>query len=67
MHHFKNSSSLAHVDHDGECLIIKFQSGKTYRYLDCGQEHLDGLKNAESPGKYFFANVRGKYKHEVME
>jgi KTSC domain len=61
-HEFTNSSSLTHVDYfeDKNTMEIKFASGAVYHYPDCHPSHYEGLKGAESPGKYFHTVIRNK-------
>lgn len=62
-HKITSSASIEHIDYDDatDTLEIKFASGGTYRYDDCPKDHHHGLKNADSAGKYFHANIRNKY------
>jgi hypothetical protein len=55
-----NSSNIAAVEIDGEDLIVTFRSGGTYRYEGAAHHH-DDLVNAESPGRYLHANIKGKH------
>lgn len=69
MHHFKNSSSIASCHHDSEknVLHITFNSGQTHMYHDCSKDIHDALIAADSPGKFFHANIRNAYKSEKVE
>lgn len=40
--------------------------GKTYLYCDVPKEAVDGFAKAESHGNYFHANIRSKYKGELV-
>jgi hypothetical protein len=60
---FPGSSMLdsAGLDAEGH-LIVKFRAGKTYRSAEpVPQAIFDGLGSAESAGKFYNANIRGKY------
>ena len=48
-------------------LEVKFASGKVYQYYDVPQDIFDGMLNAESKGKYFNANIRGKFSYQQIE
>jgi hypothetical protein len=48
-------------------LEIQFESGRIYQYYDVPQEIFDGMLNAESKGKYFNANIRGKFRYQEIE
>lgn len=65
-HHKLKSSSIEHIDyHDkDDTLEIKFTSGATYHYKDCPKAHYDALKECDSAGKYFRANILNQYDHE---
>jgi hypothetical protein len=65
MVHKLKSNSIEHIDkHDKDVLEIKFSSGAVYHYKDCANDHFEGLKNAESAGKYFKQFILNKYDHE---
>src|SRR6266446_3106102 len=55
-----DSSNLEEVSYDKEAkeLQIKF---KTYKYENVSPKRVKGLLNAESHGKYFHSNIKGKY------
>ena len=59
-HHFKNSSSLVHVDYDDDkgTMEICFASGGTYHYPNCDKAHYENLKQAASAGQYFHRAIR---------
>ena len=44
-------------------LDIEFQKSGKYAYHEVPEEVFDNLCNAESPGKFFFSNIKGKFKH----
>ena len=46
---------------DTGVLEIRFKSGGTYSYADVPQEIASGLAEADSPGKYHHANIKGAY------
>jgi hypothetical protein len=56
----KGSSQIAAVGYDSktQTLQIKFQKGGLYSYHPFTQEAYVLLLNAESPGKFFHANIR---------
>jgi hypothetical protein len=71
-HHHKfegKSKNIGHIDYhpDSNTLEIKFASGGTYHYPDCGIEHHEGLKNADSPGAYFHQHIRRQFKGKKKE
>jgi hypothetical protein len=48
-------------------LEIVFESGRVYQYYDVPEEVFYGMLNAESKGKFFNSNVRGKYTFREIE
>ena len=54
-HNFTNSTMISDAEYDSESkeLIVTFNGGKTYIYVDVSKSIYDGLINAESAGKYF--------------
>jgi hypothetical protein len=63
-HKFEKSTSIQHIDYDdaSSTLKIKFHSGaKEHEYKECPKSVYEGLKAAESPGKYFHQAIRGKF------
>lgn len=59
----KPSSNIASADYDAEAkvLTVTFKNGGTYKYSAVPQEIADGFAETNSPGKYFAANIRGKF------
>lgn len=58
-----SSSSLASVGYDpeAETLEIEFLNGGVYQYYNVPQVVYDGLMQAPSAGKYFYAFIRHDY------
>lgn len=42
-------------------LQVQFTSGAVYQYFDVPPETYEGLRQAESHGRYFLANIRDAY------
>jgi hypothetical protein len=64
------SSQIAEIGFEPatKTLAIRFNNGrKLYHYHDVPQETFDALKASESVGKYFGANIRGKFKHSLQD
>jgi hypothetical protein len=57
------SSNLRSVGYEDNILEIEFQDGGVYQYFDVPKPIYDGLIQAESPGKYFWANIRGAFRY----
>ena len=67
-HNFKDSTSIAYVDfHEPDTLEIKFGSGATYHYDKCPKSHYEGMKKAESPGKYFRSHILNGFAHKRID
>jgi hypothetical protein len=63
------SSMLAAQGYDPntQTLAVKFNTGATFHYEGVSQEVADGLAGADSAGKYFNANIRGKFEPKKIE
>jgi len=57
------SSTIAKVEYDNllNRMLVTFKSGSTYQYVEVPHKVFDELVSAESAGKYFAANIKGKY------
>ncbi len=57
------SSNIASADYSEEtrALTITFRSGGVYIYADMPETKYAGLLAAPSPGRYFDAEIKGKY------
>ena len=58
-----NSSNLAEGSYDGDTkeLRLTFHSGSTYIYSEVPASTWEGITSAESAGKYFHQNIKGRY------
>lgn len=63
--HSSNIARLNYNDDKGE-LMIEFRSGKFYRYHDVPYETWNKLIEAPSAGQFFNANIKGKFKEELV-
>lgn len=64
------SSDLSSVGYDPDTrqMEVEFRRGtKLYTYENVPPEIYQGLMNAISPGKYFYANIRDKYTYTARE
>jgi len=61
---FKNKTELELNLGD---LELQFNSGQTYRFKDVPKEVFIKLLDAESPGSFFNASIRGLYKYEPLK
>jgi hypothetical protein len=53
--------SAMRYDEQSRTLQIRFQSGRSYDYQDVPADVADGLKQADSPGRYFLNSIKGVY------
>ena len=51
-------------DEESRALLIVFQSGRRYRYLDVPSETAKELRGAFAKGEYFNAHIRGRFAYE---
>lgn len=61
-----NSSMISEAEYNEaeKLLRLKFAKGGWYGYLDVPKEIYNDLIAADSIGKYFLANIKGKYETE---
>ena len=62
-HKFEGSTSIASVRHDSKekVLTVSFHSGSSYDFVNVPNEIFHNMIKAESAGKFYHANVRGKF------
>ena len=60
------SSVIGAVGHS-RVLEIQFESGRIYQYFNVPEDVYEEMLKAESKGKYFNANIRGKYIYQEIE
>jgi hypothetical protein len=51
------------VGYEDNVLEIEFLDGGVYQYFDVPESIYTGLIQAESAGKYFWANIRGAFRY----
>jgi hypothetical protein len=51
---------------DESLLYLVFRSGELYRYFDVPRWQYEGFLAAESKGRYFGRNIRGRFRYERM-
>lgn len=58
-----NSSNIKKIGYqnDAKVLLVTFVSGSVYMYKDVPAEVFEDFVRAQSKGKFFHANIRGKY------
>lgn len=66
---FEDSSAISFVDYAAGSLVlsITFRSGVTWEYFDVTEDVAVELVKAESVGKYFHANIKGRYEGAKVE
>lgn len=62
------SSNIARIRYQETSLTleIEFHGGRVYQYFDVPLHVFDGLKNADSKGKYFHQSIRGHFRYARM-
>ncbi|MFA5037193.1 MAG: KTSC domain-containing protein [Candidatus Izemoplasmatales bacterium] len=57
------SSNISEVGHDiaTDTLVVLFHHGGMYAYDDVPRQVYNDFLSADSAGKFFIANVKGKY------
>lgn len=65
-HHVTRSTMITEIEYDAEkqLLWLIFGKGGKYEYKDVPKDVYEGLLGAESIGKYFLANVKGRFETE---
>lgn len=56
----------ARYDHDEKQMILTLHNGRDYVFHDVSVEVWEGFKKAESKGRYFVRNIKGKYKPKIV-
>ena len=66
--HAVESSNISHVGHcaDSNCLYIRFNSG-LYRHEGVPADLHQQLMDAESKGKFYHQNIKGKFPATKVE
>lgn len=59
------STSIKSIGHDGEHMEVEFHNGKVYHFPDFPAEKHAAFVGADSIGKHFNSEIRGKYAHRV--
>lgn len=62
-HETLSSSNLESFGYDpiSRTMEVRFKNGNTYSYPDVAPEFAEGLRSAPSPGRYFQAEIRGRF------
>ncbi len=60
-----DSSMLARIryDQDTMTLEVEFQGGRVYQHFDVPLQIFEGLRDADSHGKFFHAQIKGHYRY----
>lgn len=61
------SSSIDSVGYEKNVLEIRFRNGGLYQYFDVPEETLVMLMRAESKGRFFNEQIRGRYPGERVQ
>lgn len=60
------SSNLKAVGHDGQNLFVDFHNGSSYKFLNVPSDIFSAIQQAGSAGKYFHAQIQGKFESEKL-
>lgn len=55
------SSMFKSVGHSADTLEIEFKNGDIWQYSSVPADVYEAMMKSESVGKYFLANIKGKY------
>lgn len=63
-----DSSNIATVgyDEDSSTLQVEFHNGGIYQYFDVPEHLFVQLRDAESPGGFLAANIKGSYRYSKV-
>jgi hypothetical protein len=61
------SSNIDAVGHDAKGLLVRFKGGAVYRYPELGADMALKLQAAESAGKMFASEIRGRHRHVKVD
>jgi len=66
--HNVSSSLLSSFGYDADekTLQVTFNKGGTYVYSDVPEDVYEGMKEADSVGKYFLAHIKDRYDFEKL-
>ena len=60
------SSNMMSIGWDNGILEIEFKGNKVYQYFGVPKEVYTSMMLAESAGKFFHANIKGKYSYDSV-
>ncbi|MFT4907568.1 MAG: hypothetical protein ACI978_001651 [Oleispira sp.] len=60
-----DSSNISSIGYDesSSTLQVEFSSGTIYEYFDVPEVLFEGLRDADSAGKYLAVNIKGSYRY----
>lgn len=62
-----DSSSIDSVGYERNVLEVRFRNGGLYQYLDVPEQAVVALMRAESKGRFFNQEIRGRYPAMKLE
>ena len=62
------SSNIEAVGYDGDSstLQVEFKNGGTYQYFDVPEHIFEGLRDADSVGRYLASVIKGSYRYSKV-
>jgi hypothetical protein len=66
---FVESTTLGSAGHDAQLIILElqFRNGAVYQYFRVPRRIYCDLLRADSKGRYFHQNIRGKYLYQRVQ
>jgi len=58
-----DSTNIANISFDNRTqqLNVKFKEGRTYKFFNVAEKHVNAIQKAKSAGAYFHQQIKGKY------
>ena len=53
-------------DEDSSTLQVEFKNGGTYQYFDVPEHVFEGLRDADSVGRYLASTIKGSYRYSKV-
>ncbi len=63
-----DSSNVKAVGYDegSSTLLVEFKNGAIYQYFDVPQSMYEGLRDADSVGRYLADHIKGNYRYSKV-
>ncbi len=64
---FSGSTNIRRIQWDDPDMIITFMMGRRYRFRNVPASVYEAALTAPSIGKYYYANIHGKFEYEEIK